>query len=59
MLSFFHLYGWAKGEELYTSKENLLFWGACIAQIFLSDGLIKLDDYRKLNELRMLEGPYG
>jgi hypothetical protein len=30
MLSSFHLCRWAKGEELYTSKESLLFWKALI-----------------------------
>jgi len=34
MLSSFHLNGWAKGEELYTSKYNLVFWGAFIVFFF-------------------------
>ncbi len=42
MLFSFHLYRWAKGEELYTSKYNLLFWGASIVSNLLSDGTIKL-----------------
>jgi len=33
---------WAKGEELYTSKYNLLFQGVSIVSVFLSDGSIKL-----------------
>jgi hypothetical protein len=42
MLSSFHLYTWAKGEELYTSKQNLLLWGASTVSFYLSDGPIKL-----------------
>ncbi len=42
MLSSFHLYRWATGEELYTSKWNLLFWGAWVVSFFLSDEPIKL-----------------
>ncbi len=42
MLSSFHLYRWAKGEEFYTSKYNLLFWRASIASFIFSDGSIKL-----------------
>jgi hypothetical protein len=34
MVSFFHLYKWAKGEELYSSKYSLLFWGVSIIFIF-------------------------
>ncbi len=30
----FHLYRWAKWEELYTSKLDLLFWGASIVSFF-------------------------
>jgi hypothetical protein len=47
MLLSFHLYRWANGEELYTSKENLLFWGASIISLFLSDGPIKLARCKK------------
>jgi hypothetical protein len=40
--------GGQKGEELYTSKENLLFWWASIVWIFLlSDGPIKLSRCKK------------
>jgi hypothetical protein len=42
LLSSIHLYRWAKGKELYTSKWNLLFWGASIVSFVLSDGPIKL-----------------
>ncbi len=35
MVSSFHLYRWAKGEELYTSKQSLLFWGVSI--VFLKN----------------------
>jgi hypothetical protein len=38
ILSSFHLYSWAKREELYNSKQNLLFWGASIVSIFLVMG---------------------
>ncbi len=34
MLSSLHLHRWAKGEELYTSKNNLLFWGASVVSFF-------------------------
>jgi hypothetical protein len=34
MLSFFHLYRWAKWEELYTSKNNLWIWGAYMVMRF-------------------------
>ncbi len=45
MLFSFHLYRRAQGEELYTSKQNLLFWGASIVSFFKflgSNGPIKL-----------------
>ncbi len=35
MLSSFHLYRWAKEEELYTSNFNLLFCEMCIVSFFL------------------------
>jgi hypothetical protein len=41
-LSSFHLYRWAKGEEFYTSKYNLLFWRASVVSFIFSDGSIKL-----------------
>jgi hypothetical protein len=41
------IYSWAKREELYTSKQNLLFWGASIFSIFFSDGPIKLAHCKK------------
>ncbi len=34
MLSSFHLHRWGKGEKLYTSKYNILFWGASIVSFF-------------------------
>ncbi len=34
MLWHFHLYRWAQGEELYTSKQNLLLWAASIVSFF-------------------------
>ncbi len=33
MLSSLHLFGWSKGKELYTSRENLLYWGPSTAPI--------------------------
>jgi hypothetical protein len=42
MVSSFHLYGWPKGKELYSSKYSLLFWRVFIISFFLSDGVIKL-----------------
>jgi hypothetical protein len=42
MLSSFHLYRWAKGEDFYTSKYNLLFWRASKISFNFSDGSIKL-----------------
>ncbi len=42
MLFSFHLYRQAQGEELHTSKQNLLFWGASIVSFFGSNGPIKL-----------------
>jgi len=33
MLSSFHLYSWAKGEELCTSKYNFLGWGTWVVSI--------------------------
>jgi hypothetical protein len=50
MLSSFHPYNWAKGKELHTSKENLLFWGASIVSFFWSDA-IKLAHCQKKFEL--------
>ncbi len=38
MLSSFHLYRWAKGEDFYTSKYNLLFWKASKVSFNFSDG---------------------
>jgi len=38
ILSSFQLYSWVKREELYNSKQNLLFWGASIVSIFLVMG---------------------
>ncbi len=35
MVSSFHLYGWPKGEELYSSKWSLLFWGVSIILFYL------------------------
>jgi hypothetical protein len=35
MVSSFHLYRWAKGEELYSSKQSLPFWGISIISFFL------------------------
>ncbi len=35
MVSAFHLNRWAKGEELSSSKESLLFWGVSIISFFL------------------------
>ncbi len=34
MLSSIHLHRWVKGEELYTSKQNLLFWGTSLVFFF-------------------------
>jgi hypothetical protein len=47
MLSSFHLYCWAKGEELYTSKYSLLVRGASEVSFFSSDGPIKLAHCKK------------
>jgi hypothetical protein len=47
MLSSFHPYRSAKGEELHTSNLNLIFWGASIVSFLLSDGPIKLTCCRK------------
>ncbi len=46
MLSSFHLYRCAKGEELYTSKQNLLF-GEPPYFHFFSDGRIKSARWKK------------
>ncbi len=52
MLSSFHLYKWAKGKELYISKQNLLLCAASIVSFFLSDRPIKLTCCKKeKNEL--------
>jgi hypothetical protein len=51
MLSSFHPYNWAKGKELHTLKENLLFWGASIVSFFWSDAIIKLAHCQKTFEL--------
>ncbi len=42
MVSSFHLHRWAKGEDLYTSKQSLLFWEVSIVSFFWSDRPIKL-----------------
>jgi len=43
-----HLYKWAKGGELYTSKWNLLFWRASIVSFILSDGPVKLAHCKRI-----------
>jgi hypothetical protein len=43
----FHPCRWAKGEDHYTSKYKVLFWGASIDLFFLSDGPIKLAHCQK------------
>jgi len=59
MLSSFHLCRWAKGEDHYNSKQNLLFWGTSINLLFLSDGLIKLPDCpKKKKKERSSEAPH-
>jgi hypothetical protein len=50
--SSFQLYSWAKREELYTSKQNLLFWGAFIVSIFLVMGQ-SIDSLQKKKKLKL------
>ncbi len=49
LLSSFHPYGWAKREELNTSKQNLLSWGASIVSFFCVMGQSNWFIVRKKN----------
>jgi hypothetical protein len=56
MVSSFHLYRWAKGEELYSSKWSLLFWGVSNVSFFWSDGPIKLARRQNKKKVKNLGG---